>query len=55
MIYITPSQGMVVRPGQHVSMDGRVYHPYLAQWSNHWDVRNRQAPAPRLSMGLLAL
>jgi hypothetical protein len=29
---------MVVRPGQHVSGDGRVYHPYLAQWGQYWDV-----------------
>jgi ESCRT-I complex subunit TSG101 len=39
IVYITPSQDMVVRPGQHVSGDGRVYHPYLAQWSQYWDVR----------------
>jgi ESCRT-I complex subunit TSG101 len=37
MVYITPSQDMVVRPGQHVSGDGRVYHPYLAQWDQYWD------------------
>ena len=28
---------MLVRPGQHVSGDGRVYHPYLAQWAKYWD------------------
>ena len=38
LVYITPSQDMVVRPGQHVSGDGRVYHPYLAQWAQYWDV-----------------
>ncbi|KAF2014787.1 UEV-domain-containing protein [Aaosphaeria arxii CBS 175.79] len=37
IVYITPSQDMVVRPGQHVSGDGRVYHPYLAQWGKYWD------------------
>ncbi|KAH7067980.1 ESCRT-I component [Paraphoma chrysanthemicola] len=37
IVYITPSQDMVVRPGQHVSGDGRVYHPYLAQWGQYWD------------------
>ncbi|KAL6703892.1 Suppressor protein stp22 of temperature-sensitive alpha-factor receptor and arginine permease [Coniothyrium glycines] len=37
MVYITPSPDMVVRPGQHVSGDGRVYHPYLAQWAKYWD------------------
>jgi hypothetical protein len=38
IVFITPSQDMVVRPGQHVSGDGRVYHPYLAQWGQYWDV-----------------
>ncbi|CBX98563.1 hypothetical protein LEMA_P078020.1 [Plenodomus lingam JN3] len=38
MVYMTPSQDMVVRPGQHVGGDGRVYHPYLAQWAQYWDV-----------------
>ncbi|KAF2759065.1 UEV-domain-containing protein [Pseudovirgaria hyperparasitica] len=37
MVYVTPSQDMVVTPGQHVSGDGRVYHPYLAQWGQYWD------------------
>jgi hypothetical protein len=38
IVYIDPSEDMVVRPGQHVSGDGRVYHPYLAQWAQYWDV-----------------
>ncbi|KAF2710223.1 UEV-domain-containing protein [Pleomassaria siparia CBS 279.74] len=37
IVYVTPSQDMLVRPGQHVSGDGRVYHPYLAQWAKYWD------------------
>ncbi|QDS75995.1 hypothetical protein FKW77_004464 [Venturia effusa] len=37
MAYVTPAQDMLVRPGQHVSSDGRVYHPYLAQWATYWD------------------
>ncbi|KAA8621904.1 tumor susceptibility protein 101 [Pyrenophora tritici-repentis] len=37
MVYVTPSHDMVLRPGQHVSTDGRVYHPYLAQWAKYWD------------------
>ncbi|CAI6332257.1 unnamed protein product [Periconia digitata] len=37
IVYVTPSQDMLVRPGQHVSGDGRVYHPYLAQWGKYWD------------------
>jgi hypothetical protein len=38
MVYVTPAPGMLVRPGQHVAVDGRVYHPYLAGWSKYWDV-----------------
>ncbi|EUC51019.1 hypothetical protein COCMIDRAFT_31586 [Bipolaris oryzae ATCC 44560] len=37
IVYVTPSQDMVLRPGQHVSTDGKVYHPYLAQWAQYWD------------------
>lgn len=29
---------MLVRPGQHVSGDGKVYHPYLVKWAGFWDV-----------------
>ncbi|KAF2621137.1 UEV-domain-containing protein [Macroventuria anomochaeta] len=36
MVYIKPDKDMLVRPGQHVSGDGRVYHPYLAQWAKYW-------------------
>ncbi|KAK8241456.1 ESCRT-I component [Phyllosticta capitalensis] len=37
LVYVTPSQDMSVRPGQHVSSDGRVYHPYLSGWAQYWD------------------
>ncbi|KAK5170410.1 suppressor protein stp22 of temperature-sensitive alpha-factor receptor and arginine permease [Saxophila tyrrhenica] len=37
MAYVIPGQDMVIRPGQHVSVDGRVYHPYLADWGRIWD------------------
>lgn len=37
--YVVPSADMLVRPGQHVGGDGRIYHPYLAQWAKYWDVR----------------
>ncbi|MCJ1462644.1 hypothetical protein MMC07_001247 [Pseudocyphellaria aurata] len=30
--FVTPTKNMAVRPGQHVSGEGRVYHPYLAGW-----------------------
>ncbi|KAA6407644.1 MAG: UEV domain-containing [Lasallia pustulata] len=32
IIYVTPTKDMAVRPGQYVSGEGRVYHPYLASW-----------------------
>ncbi|KAI9656626.1 MAG: hypothetical protein M1831_004536 [Alyxoria varia] len=35
--FVTPTKDLVVRPGQHVSVEGRVYHPYLAGWGEHWD------------------
>lgn len=31
---------MLVRPGQHVGVEGRVYHPYLRDWSGMWDRAN---------------
>ena len=34
MQFVTPTKEMLVRPGQHVSADGRIYHPYLANWRN---------------------
>lgn len=38
--YVKPGDGgkggnagdIVIRPGQHVSVDGRIYHPYLRDW-----------------------
>ncbi|KAH0363953.1 UEV-domain-containing protein, partial [Aureobasidium melanogenum] len=33
MVFVIPGEGMAIRPGQHVSIDGRVYHPYLRDWS----------------------
>ncbi|KAM0805672.1 UEV domain-containing protein [Usnea florida] len=30
--FVTPTKDMTVRPGQYVSGDGRIYHPYLAGW-----------------------
>ncbi|RCI12505.1 hypothetical protein L249_0602 [Ophiocordyceps polyrhachis-furcata BCC 54312] len=37
LVYVTPTQSMVVRPGQHVDPQGQVYHPYLARWSDFRD------------------
>ncbi|KXT08228.1 hypothetical protein AC579_1293 [Pseudocercospora musae] len=38
--YVVPGKEMVVRPGQHVGVDGRIYHPYLRDWSRMWDTAN---------------
>ena len=38
MCYVTPTEDMIIRPGQHVAGDGRIYHPYLAHWKEHWEV-----------------
>jgi ESCRT-I complex subunit TSG101 len=37
MAYVIPGTDMLVRPGQHIGVEGRVYHPYLRDWSNIWD------------------
>ncbi|KAI9150425.1 Tumor susceptibility protein [Paramyrothecium foliicola] len=37
LVYVTPTQSMIVRPGQHVDPQGQVYHPYLAGWAGFWD------------------
>ena len=34
MNFVTPTKDMVVRPGQYISGEGRVYHPYLAGWKD---------------------
>ncbi|KAJ5950152.1 Ubiquitin E2 variant N-terminal [Penicillium vulpinum] len=38
--YVTPTQEMVVRVGQHVTLEGQVYHHYLAHWAEAWDRSN---------------
>ncbi|TAQ88945.1 hypothetical protein B7494_g2707 [Chlorociboria aeruginascens] len=40
LVYVTPTDGMVVRPGQHVDPQGKVYHPYLVGWAEYWDKSN---------------
>ncbi|EPE08120.1 escrt-i component [Ophiostoma piceae UAMH 11346] len=37
LVYVTPTENMMVRPGQHVDPQGQVYHPYLAGWPEFWD------------------
>ncbi|KAF1825911.1 UEV-domain-containing protein [Dissoconium aciculare CBS 342.82] len=40
MVYVHPSKEMLIRPGQHVGIDGRIYHPYLRDWASAWDRAN---------------
>lgn len=42
MVYVTPTEGMIVRPGQHVGGEGKVYHHFLAHWREAWDVSTPQ-------------
>ncbi|KAK7960933.1 UEV domain-containing protein [Apiospora saccharicola] len=37
LAYVTPTESMMVRPGQHVDPQGRIYHPYLVGWLEFWD------------------
>ncbi|OHE94235.1 UEV domain-containing protein [Colletotrichum orchidophilum] len=37
LVYVTPTESMIVRPGQHVDPQGQVYHPYLVGWATFWD------------------
>ncbi|KAI9036945.1 putative endosomal sorting complex protein TSG101 [Aspergillus affinis] len=38
IVYVTPTKDMAVRVGQHVTLEGRVYHHYLAHWAGAWEV-----------------
>ncbi|KAG0652554.1 ESCRT-I complex subunit [Hyphodiscus hymeniophilus] len=40
LAYVTPVEGMMVRPGQHVDPQGKIYHPYLVGWAEFWDKSN---------------
>ncbi|KAH8687206.1 UEV domain-containing protein [Tricladium varicosporioides] len=42
LAYVTPTEGMMVRPGQHVDPQGKIYHPYLVGWAEFWDKSNIQ-------------
>ena len=56
MVYVVPLQGMIIRPGQHISGEGRVYHPYLANWEKLWDVRQHlQLPRRKHTYGWLII
>ena len=32
---VVPTAKMVVTPGKHVDVNGRIYHPYLAYWKHN--------------------
>lgn len=32
--YVTPTETMVIQPGNHVDTNGRCYHPYISYWRN---------------------
>ena len=34
LVYVRPTNSMVIVPSQHVDTEGRVYHPYLNQWDS---------------------
>lgn len=38
IVYVTATPEILIRPGRHVSGEGRIYHPYLARWSEAWGV-----------------
>ncbi|TWU71959.1 hypothetical protein ED733_001300 [Metarhizium rileyi] len=42
LVYVTPTETMMVRPGQHVDPQGQVYHPYLVGWAQFRDRSNLQ-------------
>ncbi|KAG5930148.1 hypothetical protein E4U42_002887 [Claviceps africana] len=42
LVYVTPTETMMVRPGQHVDPQGLVYHPYLVGWAQSWAKSNLQ-------------
>jgi hypothetical protein len=36
--FVTPAKDMMIRPSNHVDLAGKCYHPYLANWAQHWEV-----------------
>ncbi|KAH7121319.1 UEV domain-containing protein [Dactylonectria macrodidyma] len=42
MVYVVPTEVMMIRPGQHVDPQGLVYHPYLVRWAEFWHKSNLQ-------------
>ncbi|KAI6249729.1 hypothetical protein HI914_01141 [Erysiphe necator] len=40
LVYVVATEGMVIRPGQHVDLQGKIYHPYLVGWADNSDIFN---------------
>ncbi|KAG9241297.1 ESCRT-I component [Calycina marina] len=40
IVYVKPTEDIVLRPGQHVDPQGKIYHPYLVAWAEYWDKSN---------------
>ncbi|KAI5853932.1 ESCRT-I component [Tricharina praecox] len=38
--FVTPAKDMLIRPGNHVDLAGKCYHPYLANWVHYSDRSN---------------
>ncbi|QBM86641.1 ESCRT-I complex subunit TSG101 [Metschnikowia aff. pulcherrima] len=34
IVFVVPANGEVIRPGNNVDSQGRIYHPFLSQWHN---------------------
>ena len=48
--FVTPTEGMAVRAGQYVSGEGRIYHPYLANWTA--EVSTTKQGSDQLQLGV---
>ncbi|SZF02708.1 unnamed protein product [Blumeria hordei] len=40
IVYVTSAENLMIRPGQHVDLQGKIYHPYLVRWAENWDKCN---------------
>lgn len=49
IVYVTPTETMMVRPGQHVDPQGLVYHPYLVGWAQSCAV-SRHVTSPKCNL-----
>ncbi|KAJ0368833.1 hypothetical protein COL154_002226 [Colletotrichum chrysophilum] len=55
LVYVTPTESMMVRPGQHVDPQGQVYHPYLVGWSAFWDPSTESSRSSPRAKAILAM